>query len=356
MPYGGIFDIGAVQERIQELDSMAAFPEFWADQERSTAILREKAGLEKACADMNVLTEGLEEAEVLHELAEEGNDTETFAEAIEILKGLETAVEAAENKRLLSEEHDKHSAILDINSGAGGTDASDWAEILMRMYLQWAKNMGYKTSILAIQGHDEAGIKSCSIEVQGDFAYGYLQAEIGVHRLVRISPFDSAGQRHTAFASVSAVPDINDDIEIEINDSDLRIDTFRASGAGGQHVNTTDSAVRITHLPTGLVVSCQNERSQHKNKARAMKLLRAKMYQQELSKRMEAASEANSQKLRIEWGSQIRSYVFHPYKLVKDNRTGIQTSNVDKFLNGDLLDFMNGWLAYRANFGKEEAE
>ena len=345
-----------MQERIQELDSMSAFPEFWADQERSTKILREKAGLEKSCADMDSLVEGLEEAEVLYELSEEGNDPETFEEAIQTLKAIEASVEEAENKRLLSEPHDRNSAILDINSGAGGTDASDWAEILMRMYLQWAKTMGFKTSILAIQGHDEAGIKSCSIEVQGDFAYGYLQSEIGVHRLVRISPFDSAGQRHTAFASVSAIPDINDDIEIEINDSDLRIDTYRASGAGGQHVNTTDSAVRITHLPTGLVVSCQNERSQHKNKARAMKLLRAKMYQQELNKRMEAASEANAKKMRIEWGSQIRSYVFHPYKLVKDNRTGVQTSNVDKFLNGDLLEFMNGWLAYRANFGKEEAE
>lgn len=343
-----------MESRIAELESMSSFPGFWDDHDRSTTLLKEKSHLERSRDDMNRLSTALEEAEIMYELGIESEDHDSIQESVDILLQLRKDVEAAENKRLLNVDSDKCNAILDINSGAGGTDASDWAEILMRMYLHWAKSMGFKSSILSIQGHDEAGIKSCSIEIVGEFAYGFLQAETGVHRLVRISPFDSAGQRHTAFASVAATPDIDDDIEIEINDSDLRIDTFRASGAGGQHVNTTDSAVRITHHPTGLVVSCQNERSQHKNKSRAMKMLRAKMYQQEVQKRMEAASEANSKKMRIEWGSQIRSYVFHPYKMVKDNRTGMQTSNVDKVLQGDLLDFMNAWLGYRANFGKEE--
>ena len=255
----------------------------------------------------------------------------------------------ARGQRLLGEEGDDASAILEINSGAGGTDASDWAEMLKRMYLRWAERRGYKASLVDEQAHDEAGIKHCAITIDGPFAYGYLKAEIGVHRLVRISPFDANARRHTAFASVAVYPDIEDSIEVDINPSDLRIDTYRASGAGGQHVNTTDSAVRITHAPTGIVVTCQNERSQHKNKASAMKMLKARIYQHELQKRQETANEQRASQKKIEWGSQIRNYVLHPYRLVKDARTGEETGDVDGFLDGDVSHFMEAWLGMRAD-------
>ena len=245
---------------------------------------------------------------------------------------------------MLSGEADESDAIVEINSGAGGTDASDWAEMLKRMYLQWASSMGFKAKLVDETPAEEAGIKSCTIEIAGQYAYGYLRAEIGVHRLVRISPFDSNARRHTAFASVAAYPQVDDNIEIDIIESDLRIDTYRASGAGGQHVNTTDSAVRITHLPTNIVVQCQNERSQHKNKATAMKMLRSKLYQHEMEKRQAEADAVNASKKAIEWGSQIRSYVMHPYRLVKDLRTGVEMGNTDKVLDGDLMGFMEAWL------------
>ena len=266
---------------------------------------------------------------------------------------IEKGAARLEIRRLLGEKHDGRGAILEVNSGAGGTDASDWAEMLKRMYLRWADSRGFKSTLVDEQHHDEAGIKSCTIEIKGDYAYGYLKAEIGVHRLVRISPFDAAARRHTAFASVSAYPDIDDTIQIDINPSDLRIDTYRASGAGGQHVNTTDSAVRITHLPTNIVVTCQNERSQHKNKATAMKMLRTKLYQHEEEKRQAEVDTANADKKRIEWGSQIRSYVLNPYRLVKDSRTGFEIGNADRVLDGDLDGFMEAWLAQRA--GEETA-
>ena len=250
---------------------------------------------------------------------------------------------------MMSDPADISDAIVDINSGAGGTDASDWADMLKRMYLQWAARMGYKAVVVDEQPHEEAGIKSARIEVHGPYAYGYLKAEIGVHRLVRISPFDASARRHTAFASVDVTPDIDDDIEVEVNESDLRIDTYRSSGAGGQHVNTTDSAVRITHLPTGIVVTCQNERSQHKNKARALKILRAKLYQHELERRQAEIDAQNAQKKRIEWGSQIRSYVLHPYRMVKDLRTGVEVGDADRVLDGDLQRFMEAWLVQRSS-------
>jgi peptide chain release factor 2 len=253
---------------------------------------------------------------------------------------------------MLSEEMDVCDAILDVNSGAGGTDAADWAAMLKRMYLGWAAKHGFKVQISDEQEHEEAGIKSCRLEVRGPYAYGYLKAEIGVHRLVRISPFDSQARRHTAFASVDVMPDIDDEIEIDIKEADCRIDTFRAGGAGGQHINTTDSAVRITHLPTGLVAACQAERSQHKNKAKAWKMLRAKMYQYELEKRQAEIDALNSQKKKIEWGSQIRSYVLQPYRMVKDLRTGAESTQTDRVLAGELMNFMEAWLAQRA--GVEE--
>jgi peptide chain release factor 2 len=299
--------------------------------------------MNEAASDIESALELVDGAD-FHEAAEVFRELET----LDSLRRAEEEAKALEIQRLLGDEGDDAGAILEINSGAGGTDASDWASMLKRMYLRWAERQGYKVRLVDEQSHDEAGIKSCTLEISGPYAYGYLKAEIGVHRLVRISPFDAAARRHTAFASVAAYPDVEDDIEIDINPADLRIDTYRASGAGGQHVNTTDSAVRITHLPTGIVVSCQNERSQHKNKSTAMKVLKARMYQAELEKQREVADATRAGQKKIEWGSQIRSYVMQPYHLVKDTRTHFENSQVDKVLDGDLTPFMEAWLAQRA--------
>jgi len=266
-----------------------------------------------------------------------------------MLVGLEPTVRGLEVQRLLSDEADEAGAVLEINSGAGGTDAADWADMLKRMYLRWCDRMGFKAHIVDEQPNEDAGIKSCTIEIEGDYAYGYLKSEIGVHRLVRISPFDANARRQTAFASVGAYPDIDDDIEVKIDDKDLEIQTMRSGGAGGQHVNMTDSAVRIIHHPSGIVVKCQQERSQLKNKATAMKMLRARLYQQEIERRQALVDAANSQKKKIEWGSQIRSYVLQPYRMVKDVRTLMQTGDTDRFLDGDIQPFMEAWLAARAN-------
>ena len=283
------------------------------------------------------------------QLGEEEHDPDILKEGKQALEALEDRVRQAEVRRLLGDEADENDAVLEINSGAGGTDAADWAQILERMYIQWANRMGFKVEIADEQYHEEAGLKSCTLNIRGAYAYGYLKAEIGVHRLVRISPFDSAARRHTAFASVGAYPDVQDDIVVEVREADLRVDTYRSSGAGGQHVNTTDSAVRLTHLPTGIVVACQAERSQHKNKAKAMKMLQAKLYQHELDKRQAEIDAENATKKRIEWGSQIRSYVMQPYRMVKDLRTGVEVGDTDRVLNGDLLPFMEAWLAQRAD-------
>lgn len=298
---------------------------------------------------VEVLERAWDDAVTALELGEEEHDADTLREGQAALEALEDRVHQAEVRRLLSDEADQNDAVLEINSGAGGTDASDWAQILERMYIQWANKMGYKVEITDEQYHEEAGIKSATLYVRGPYAYGYLKAEIGVHRLVRISPFDSAARRHTAFASVGCYPDVQDDIVVDVRESDLRIDTYRSSGAGGQHVNTTDSAVRLTHLPTGIVVACQAERSQHKNKAKAMKMLAAKIYQHELDKRQAEIDAQNATKKRIEWGSQIRSYVMQPYRLVKDLRTGVEVGDTDRVFNGDLMPFMEAWLAQRAD-------
>ena len=324
---------------------MTADPEFWNDESRRMTILKEQAKLDKKTKDFKSIETDIEDAETLFELGNEENDQEVIAESYNTFINAAGSIRELEIQELMPDDVDSNSAVLEINSGAGGTDASDWAEMLKRMYLNWCGQRGYKTKLLEEHNHEEAGIKSCSIEVQGLYAYGYLKAEIGVHRLVRISPFDSNSRRHTAFASISVTPDIDDSIEINIVDSDLRIDTYRSSGAGGQHVNTTDSAVRITHLPTKIVVTCQNERSQHKNKDRAMKLLKGKLYQFELAKRQEAATAQQAQKKKIEWGSQIRSYVLHPYKLIKDLRTGYESYNIDKVFSGELTPFMEAWLS-----------
>jgi peptide chain release factor 2 len=347
--FGGIFDLVKLNERIKELEFLSADPDFWNNQKRSTKLLKEKSELERNRQGFLELEEGLEEANTLLELAEEENDGELLIEAVDAYSILEKLVGKSEVRRMLSDETDENNAILEINSGAGGTEAADWASILKRMYLHWASSNGYKASLLDEHSHEEAGIKSCTIEIKGPYAYGYLKSEAGVHRLVRISPFDSNARRHTSFASVSTTPCIDDSIEVDVKESDLRIDTYRASGAGGQHVNTTDSAVRITHLPTNIVVACQNERSQHKNKAMAMQLLRAKIYQYEFEKRQQAIDAKNAEKKKIEWGSQIRSYVLHPYKLIKDVRTGYESSNVEKVLAGDLNGYMEAWLGMNAD-------
>jgi peptide chain release factor 2 len=351
---GASFDVASKLRRVTELDRQAQDPEFWNDNARAQKVLREKAGLERVIKDLEELEARTSDAEILLELGVEAADQDSLDEAVGLLKQAEARCAELEIRRLLGEEGDDAGAILEINSGAGGTDASDWAEMLKRMYVRWADRKGYKVTVLDEQAHDEAGIKSCSLQIDGPYAYGHLKAEIGVHRLVRISPFDASARRHTAFASVAAYPNIDDDVEIDINPADLKIDTYRASGAGGQHVNTTDSAVRITHEPSGIVVTCQNERSQHKNKASAMKVLRARLYQREMEKRQEVIDAANAEKKKIEWGSQIRNYVLHPYRLVKDTRTGRETAAVDRFLDGDLGEFIDAWLALRA--GEAEAE
>lgn len=289
------------------------------------------------------------------DLAEEAEDADTAKEAADLLKRVDVAITSLETRRLLNNDHDESDAIVEINPGAGGTDACDWAEMLLRMYSRWAEMRGFTVELMDESPAEEAGIRSASIAIRGDFAFGYLQAESGVHRIVRISPFDQASRRHTAFAAVAVYPEIDDNIEVDLNPADIRMDTMRASGAGGQHVNTTDSAVRLTHAPTGIVVLCRAERSQHKNRERAMKTLRAKLYQLELDKRQEAVDEANAQKKKIDFGSQIRSYVFHPYQQVKDLRTGATVGDVQGVLDGNVTSFMESWLAHRAESGNDNA-
>jgi len=281
---------------------------------------------------------------VLVELGEEAEDEASRQEVREALPELERQVGQMEFARMLSGEYDANDAIVSINAGAGGTEAQDWADMLLRMYLRFCEKKGYKTEFTDYQPGDEAGLKGATFTVQGDYAYGWLRAEMGIHRLVRISPFDSNAKRHTSFSSVFVFPELPDDIEVEINDKDLKIDTYRASGAGGQHINKTDSAIRITHIPTGTVVACQNERSQHKNKAVAMKQLKARLYELERRKKDEEAANIGGDKKEIGWGSQIRSYVLHPYRMVKDHRTGYEVGNTDAVLDGDLDGFIEAYL------------
>ncbi len=326
-------------------------PGFWDDPQASAPVLRQRRSIERKLETLTGLSEGEEELGVWLELLAEG---ESDAEALDFVAGLERRIEVLDLELKLSGEHDAADAIVTIHPGAGGTESQDWAEALERMYLRWAESRGFNTEILDRLGGDEAGIKSSTVAVRGEHAYGYLRAEAGVHRLVRISPFDAQSRRHTSFASVSVYPELDDEVDIEINDSDLRIDTFRASGAGGQHVNKTESAVRITHHPTGIVVSCQNERSQIKNRATAMKILRARLFDLEMRKREEERAEAEGDKMEIGWGSQIRSYVLHPYRMVKDHRTKVEIGDADKVLDGGIDPFIEAWLAYSAGEGADE--
>jgi peptide chain release factor 2 len=292
----------------------------------------------------NKLEREMEDCHVLLELARDGADQEVERELEQSTQRIEQEVAELEFKRMLSGENDFNNAIVSIHAGAGGTEAQDWANMLLRMYLRWAEKRGFKADIFDILQGEEAGIKSATFTVNGDYAFGYLKAEVGIHRLVRISPFDANARRHTSFASVYVYPDIEDDVVIEIDDKDLRIDTFRSSGAGGQHVNKTESAVRITHLPSGIVVQCQNERSQHMNRAMAMKLLKARLYEKEMEEREKELDKIHASKKKIAWGSQIRSYILQPYQMVKDHRTGKEVGNVEAVLNGDIDEFIEAYL------------
>ncbi len=343
--FGGLFDVDAKRESLQEIEAQIAAPGFWDAVDRSQEVLRRRTALEKLLQSWDALVRQLDDARVMIELGEEAQDEATLVEVAEMNRRIKEEIEAAEFQRMLSGSHDRNSCFLSINPGAGGTESQDWAEMLLRMYLRYCEKKGWKTAITDYQAGDEAGIKSATFSVSGEYAYGHLKAEAGIHRLVRISPFDSNARRHTSFASVYAFPEIEEeDISIKIADSDLRVDTYRSSGAGGQHVNTTDSAVRITHLPTGIVVACQSERSQILNRATAMKVLRAKLYEREVEERSAKASEIAAEKKEIGWGSQIRSYVLHPYKMVKDLRTGVESGNPDAVLDGALEDFVVAYL------------
>jgi peptide chain release factor 2 len=342
--FGGAFDEPALRRRVAALESEVARPDLWEDRERAEKLLREKSSLERDLGELARLVEALEEVEVLLELADEADDASTRAEAAARLAEAEAELSAAELRSLLGGEHDACNAIVSINSGAGGTDAADWAEMLLRMYLRWAERHRYQSEILDIQPGEEAGLRSVTTTVSGAYAYGYLKTEEGVHRLVRISPFDAQHRRHTAFASVAVYPELDDSIVIEIDEKDLRVDTYRSSGAGGQHVNKTDSAVRLTHEPTGIVVQCQSERSQHKNRAQAMKVLRARLYERARQEQEERLAEMRGEQAEIGFGSQIRSYTLHPAQRVKDHRTSTEAGNAEGVLDGDLDRFIRATL------------
>jgi peptide chain release factor 2 len=319
---------------------------FWGDPAAAQKVLQRRKRLESDLDLLDRLRAQEDDAEVLAEWLVSGEDV--AGDLAAALDALEATAETAEFQKMLGGEHDRANAILTINAGAGGTDSQDWAEMLLRMYLRWCDRRGFRRDVADVQAGEEAGIKSATVIVQGEYAYGYLAAEAGVHRLVRISPFDSNARRQTSFASVFAWPELDETIEVDVLDKDLRIDTYRSSGAGGQHVNVTDSAVRITHLPTGIVVACQNERSQIRNREVGMKILKARLYELELQKRREKLDAVEAAKKDIAFGSQIRSYVLHPYRMVKDHRTKHETGNPDRVLDGDLDDFMKATLVARA--------
>jgi peptide chain release factor 2 len=343
---GGFFDVDQRMKDIEPLDAKMAHPGFWDDNESAQKILQTRSGLQRSIEIWKNLDKEREDLGALLELSAEEEDPSMDEEIQSSLNQLKEQLEQAELKAMLSGKTDFNNAFLAINSGAGGTESQDWAEMLLRMYLRWGDRNGYKTEILDTQYGDEAGIKSATVLFTGDYAFGYLKAEIGVHRLVRISPYDSNKRRHTSFASAFAYPEVDDEIDVEIKEEDLKVDVYRASGPGGQGVNTTDSAVRLTHVPTGMVVQCQNERSQHKNKNSAIKVLKSRLYELEQERQGEEKKEMEKQKRKIEWGSQIRSYVLHPYQLVKDLRTNVEVGNVDAVLDGDLQTFIQAFLRF----------
>jgi peptide chain release factor 2 len=342
--WGGIFDLDAKKQRIEELDLLSSDPEFWNDADEAQKVSRERSELSDLIERYGKLESRTGDLDVLAGLVEESQDESSFQELLSEIELLEPEITSFELMRMLCGPHDAESAILEVNAGAGGTEAQDWAEMLLRMYIRWAELRKFKTELMYANPGEEAGIKSATLLIEGTNAFGFLRSERGVHRLVRISPFDSNARRHTSFASISVMPDIDDSITVDINEDDLRIDTFRAGGAGGQHINKTDSAVRITHLPTNIVVSCQNQRSQHKNKATAMKLLKAKLYELELDKQREELAKIAGERKKIDFGSQIRNYVMQPYQLVKDLRSDAQTGDVHAVLDGEIDMFIEAYL------------
>jgi len=341
---GVFFDLDTKTSRLNQLESDQTNPSFWSNQERAREVVREIKALKSWVAPAGSLQTRLSDARGMGDLLEAEPDAGLTRELEEELTALARDLDAFELKTLLRDPDDAGDAIVTIHPGAGGTESQDWAEMLMRMYRRWAERRGYQVSVLDLQEGEEAGIKSASLEIKGEYAYGYLKAEKGVHRLVRISPFDSQARRHTSFASVFVYPDIDDTIEVDLREEDIRMDVYRASGAGGQHVNKTSSAVRLTHVPTGIVVACQQERSQGKNKATAMKMLRAAIYQRKLEEQEAAKAVIEATKTDNSWGNQIRSYVFQPYTMVNDHRTELKVGDVHRVMDGDLDDFMQAFL------------
>ncbi|MFD0050230.1 peptide chain release factor 2 [Actinomycetes bacterium NPDC127524] len=342
--FRGSLDLEEKEARIAELDNVMTDPDFWNDQQKAQTVINEANALKEQVNQLSELNESYENLDLTYELVKEESDAELQAELEQEIMELSQKMNDFELQLLLSEEYDKKNAILELHPGAGGTESQDWGSMLLRMYTRWGEKRGFKVETLDYLPGDEAGIKSVTLLIKGHNAYGYLKAEKGVHRLVRISPFDSSGRRHTSFVSCDVMPEFDDNIEIEIRTEDLKIDTYRASGAGGQHINTTDSAVRITHLPTNTVVTCQSERSQIKNRAQAMTMLKSKLYQREIEEQQAQLDEIRGEKDEIGWGSQIRSYVFHPYSMVKDHRTSTETGNVQAVMDGDIDVFIDSYL------------
>lgn len=339
-------DLDNKQKRIEELEADMEAPGFWDDPDKSQKAMKELKGLKDAFEKYNELVNGLEDAKTLIEMADEENDASLVPEVEAEITAFEEKLEDLRIQTLLSGEYDKDDAILTLHAGAGGTEACDWCSMLLRMYTRWADANGYQTQVIDYLDGDEAGVKSVTIEISGDNAYGHLKSEHGVHRLVRISPFNAAGKRQTSFVSCDIMPDINDDVDVEINDDDLRIDTYRASGAGGQHINKTSSAIRITHIPTNVVVQCQSERSQHQNKDKAMQMLKAKLYLMKQQENAEKTSDIRGDVKDINFGNQIRSYVLQPYTMVKDHRTNKDIGNAQSVLDGNINPFINAYLTW----------
>ncbi|MFC5700837.1 peptide chain release factor 2 [Cohnella faecalis] len=343
-PLRGSLDLDLKLEQIANFEEKMSAPDFWNDNEKAQGVISELNGIKSVVDQYLKLENECRDLEDMIEILEDESDEEMAADWSDSVTALKAAVDSFELQLLLSEPYDKNNAILELHPGAGGTESQDWGQMLYRMYTRWAEKRGFKVELLDFLPGDEAGIKSVTIMVKGHNAYGYLKAEKGVHRLVRISPFDSSGRRHTSFVSCDVVPEITDDVQIDIRSEDLRVDTYRSSGAGGQHVNKTESAIRITHIPTGIVCACQTERSQIQNRDRAMKMLASKLYELKIQEQKNELASIRGEQMEIAWGSQIRSYVFHPYSMVKDHRTQVETGNVGAVMDGDIDPFIDGYL------------